>query len=46
MTEKQTPTLPPPKTLQASDLDLIIAEANKWNREFAQRVANIEIYKS
>ncbi|MCK9567337.1 hypothetical protein M0R72_00110 [Candidatus Pacearchaeota archaeon] len=37
--------LPPPRTLTDSDRDIIIAEANAWNREFAKRVANIEIYR-
>jgi hypothetical protein len=38
--------LPPPRTLTDSDRDIIIAEANAWNREFSKRVANIEIYRS
>jgi hypothetical protein len=38
--------LPPPRTLQVSNRDIIIAEANAWNIEFVQRVANIEIYRS
>lgn len=38
--------LPTPRTLQDSDRDIIIAEANAWNREFSKRVSNIEIYRS
>lgn len=37
--------IPPPRTLQDSDRDIIIAEAIAWDREFSKRVANIEIYR-
>ncbi len=33
--------LPPPTTLHKSDLDLIIAEVNAWNREFSKRVRSV-----
>jgi hypothetical protein len=49
MLKESTPctpgVLPPPRTLTDSDRDIIIAEANSWNIEFAKRVANIEIYR-
>jgi len=35
--------LPPPRTLQDSDKELIIKEAIAWDREFSKMVKSIEI---
>ena len=33
--------LPTPRTLTDSDRDIIIAEANAWNREFSKKIQSI-----